>query len=193
MRGGVAITVEEAAKSMLNVRWHTIDGYKDYVITECGDVYSYRYDKRGWHGFRKLAHRGKNNPKRYLTVCLSKDGKVKYIQIHRLVAKYFVDGYFDGAVVDHKNRNIHDNMYTNLEWVTQEDNIKRSYSVMDAVRNYKIWKLVSPDGTESVELKGIGEIEKYVNDNGIPVSITSLQKYKTSKGYMLKEIQRQIA
>lgn len=67
-----------------------------------------------------LRLRGRNNPNRYLSICLCKNNKKKYVQIHRLVAKYFVDGYFHGAVVNHKDTNIHNNNYMNLEWITQK-------------------------------------------------------------------------
>lgn len=43
--------------------------------------------------------------------------------VHRIVAKYFVDGWFDGAVVNHIDGNKHNNNYENLEWITQKDNI----------------------------------------------------------------------
>lgn len=72
-----------------------------------------------------MALKGINNPKRYLQVTVCKDGKQKYLQVHRLVAKYFCDGYFEGAVVNHKDGNIHNNHYTNLEWVTQKENIHK--------------------------------------------------------------------
>lgn len=47
--------------------------------------------------------------------------------VHRLVAKAFCDGYFEGAVVNHKDFNRHNNVYTNLEWVTVSENQKHTY------------------------------------------------------------------
>lgn len=44
------------------------------------------------------------------------------ILVHRAVAKAFVDGYFEGAVVNHKDENRNNNQADNLEWVTQKDN-----------------------------------------------------------------------
>ena len=58
----------------------------------------------------------------YKFVSLKKDGKIKQIYVHRLVAMAFVDGYDDGLVVNHKNENKADNRYTNLEWCTQKYN-----------------------------------------------------------------------
>lgn len=47
--------------------------------------------------------------------------------VHRLVAEAFVDGYFQGAVVNHKDFNKHNNTVDNLEWVTYSDNSKHTY------------------------------------------------------------------
>jgi hypothetical protein len=47
--------------------------------------------------------------------------------VHRLVAKYFINGYFEGAVVNHKDCNKTNNFYSNLEWVTRSYNSKHAY------------------------------------------------------------------
>lgn len=63
----------------------------------------------------------------YLTVHLKVDGKRYSRLIHRLVAEAFLDGYFEGATVDHKDCDKHNNCVENLEWVTKSENIKRAY------------------------------------------------------------------
>jgi NUMOD4 motif/HNH endonuclease len=50
--------------------------------------------------------------------------------LHRLVAFAFCDGFFDGAVVNHKNGNRQDNKSSNLEWVTQKQNNIHSFAVL---------------------------------------------------------------
>lgn len=47
--------------------------------------------------------------------------------IHLYVAHGWVDGYFDGAEVNHKDFNRENYNASNLEWVTHKENI--SYSV----------------------------------------------------------------
>ena len=42
--------------------------------------------------------------------------------VHTLVAENYVDGYFEGAVVDHIDRNPFNNKASNLRWVTQKEN-----------------------------------------------------------------------
>lgn len=48
--------------------------------------------------------------------------------VHILVAKAFCKGYFEGAVVNHKDCNKHNNNASNLEWVTRSENSKHAYN-----------------------------------------------------------------
>lgn len=66
----------------------------------------------------------KENKDGYRIVRLSKDGIRKQFNVHSLVAKAFVSGYFDGAEVNHKDCNRTNNVPENLEWVTHSDNIQ---------------------------------------------------------------------
>jgi len=63
----------------------------------------------------------------YYTVHLKVDGKRYSKLIHRLVAEAFLEGYFEGATVDHKDCNKLNNNVENLEWVSKSENIKRAY------------------------------------------------------------------
>ena len=76
-------------------RWHIIDKFENYAVTESGRVYSINPNRNGYNGLRELAQRSINNPKRYLSVCCCKNNKEYYFQIHQLVGKYFVEGYFE--------------------------------------------------------------------------------------------------
>ena len=53
-------------------------------------------------------------------------GKSVFLKVHRCVAFEFVGGYFDGAVVNHKDGNKLNNVAENLEWVTQKENIRHA-------------------------------------------------------------------
>jgi hypothetical protein len=50
------------------------------------------------------------------------------IKVHRIVAKYFCEGYFDGAVVNHKDCNKLNNNADNLEWCTSSYNTRHAYA-----------------------------------------------------------------
>ena len=60
----------------------------------------------------------------YEVVCISLGSRKnkKLIRIHVAVACMFVDGYKKGLIVNHKDTNKLNNLYTNLEWVTHSEN-----------------------------------------------------------------------
>lgn len=173
----------------INERYYFIKGYENYIITENGNVYTYRNGKTGYNGFRELKKKGINSKKRYLQVCLCNKGEKKYTQIHRIVAEYFCEGYFDGAVVNHIDGNIHNNVYSNLEWITQRDNVVKSYdtSSVNQVRNFKLWTIIHPNGEMSNLLKGKNEIINYINKNKLDVKYSMLSKHKFHNDFILKE------
>lgn len=66
-------------------------------------------------------HLNKEGYYTYVT-SLGKRGTYKAIKIHRAVALTFVNGYKNGLVINHKDGNKTNNLYTNLEWVTPKEN-----------------------------------------------------------------------
>lgn len=49
-------------------------------------------------------------------------------RVHRLVAKAFVPGYFEGATVDHIDGDKLNNVPENLEWVSISENTRRQWA-----------------------------------------------------------------
>lgn len=133
------------------------------------------------------------NKHKYCNVKLCMNNTMHSFDVHRLVAKYFVDGYFDGAVVNHKDGNNRNNNASNLEWVTQKENIHQSYvdSGVGATRNYVWWTLKDPQGIVLGVFQGSGKMKDYVRANNLEASPTSLEKYHTSKGYVVETISKQ--
>lgn len=177
--------------SDIKCRYKQIEGFKDYYITERGDIYSTRL-----RGNEKEPHLHKLKPKnpgksnKYLNIILCNDDGQFTKSIHRLVAQHFVDGYFEGAVVNHIDGNNRNNTASNLEWTTVADNVRKSYmtSGMGAKRNYKIWTLIDKEGNV---LRTFGEhfsMERYVKENHIDASPSQLTKVGFSRGYrVIKE------
>ncbi|WAX11623.1 DNA endonuclease [Enterocloster phage CB473P3] len=118
---------------------------------------------------------------------LSKDNKVYRKGVHQLVAMTFVPGWFEGAVVNHKDANTLNNHYTNLEWVTQKENINKSYetSGINAVRNYLYYIIVYPNGNKSPKLKGSTEVKKYIDSHNLDVSHSMLMRRGYSRNFKL--------
>lgn len=98
-----------------------INGYDNYFISNDGRVFSnYSGDLIEKKTF--LSHNG------YKRVTLWKDGKQKKYFIHVLVATYFVDNNNKekNTSVDHIDRDITNNNYWNLQWVTLSRNSGQS-------------------------------------------------------------------
>lgn len=92
-----------------------IQGYEGlYAITEDGQVWSYRTKKF-------LAQQIK---KGYYHVHLSKEGKAKYVAVHRLVALAYVNNPNpqEWNIINHKDENPLNNHKDNLEWCNNKYN-----------------------------------------------------------------------
>ena len=96
------------------MRWSTIEGFENYRVSDTGLVKNDKgkslkpYDNG--HGYKK--------------VTLRKEGKNFKLYVHRLVALHFVEGFREGLTVDHLNCERDCNEWTNLQWVTMEENIR---------------------------------------------------------------------
>lgn len=93
-----------------------IQGFSSYEIFPDGSVYSRISDK--------FLSCNIKNTDRYKNLVLKSDsGKQVNVHIHVLVARHFLPtGYFEGAFVNHKDGNKHNNHKDNLEWVTRSEN-----------------------------------------------------------------------
>ena len=118
---------------MMEEIWKDIEGYEGiYQVSNLGRVRSLdryytkphprngvptKYFKRG---SIRTNHTLRNG---YTNVMLKFEGGKKNFMVHRLVAKAFVPGYFEGADVNHKDCNRQNNHADNLEWMTRRDNL----------------------------------------------------------------------
>ncbi|MER2010421.1 MAG: HNH endonuclease [Psychrobacillus sp.] len=64
----------------------------------------------------------------YEVICISlgQRDKKKILKIHRCVAFMYVNGYKEGLTVNHIDGNKTNNICTNLEWITNRENIKHA-------------------------------------------------------------------
>ena len=109
--------------------WKVINGYDNiYSISNIGSI------KNNFSGHHLSQNR--IDGAGYKTARLiNKSGKYKNEKLHRLVALNFVDGYSDTLEVNHKDCNKLNNIYTNLEWITHQENIK--HAVVNNLITYK--------------------------------------------------------
>lgn len=118
--------------------WKDIDGYKGiYQISNLGRVRSLDHEviqKAKGESYAKRIYKGRiltpsRNGAHGTRVMLCKNGKYHGINIHRLVAEYFIPNPNGYDIVNHKNANPNDNRAVNLEWCTQSHNIKYAYDM----------------------------------------------------------------
>lgn len=108
--------------------WRSVIGYESlYEVSSNGSVRSV---------LRKVWNPGRNcyrtqyprvlslvsDEKGYSRVTLSKDGKVRQLLVHRLVAEAFIPNPNNLPQINHINEITSDNRVENLEWCTNEYN-----------------------------------------------------------------------
>jgi hypothetical protein len=174
--------------SDINGEYKQIRGFDDYYITEHGEVYSTRpIGASKEHKLHKLKPKNPGRAEKYLNIILCRDDGQYTKSIHRLVAEHFVDGYFDGAVPNHKDGNNRNNDSENLEWVSVKENVHKSYitSGISAKRQFKKWSLYDPEGNLLGVFYKHTDVKDFVVSHNIPASPTMLIKYGASKGYYI--------
>lgn len=103
--------------------WVKLEEHPDYEISNFGNARSL---KRG--RIYNLKLNIDTHGYYYIIPYVNKKTYTHY-KIHRLVAKYFVNGYEKGLVVNHKDGNKLNNVYTNLEWVTPSENNLHAFRI----------------------------------------------------------------
>lgn len=91
-----------------------IEDFPNYQIYNDGRIYS----KNCKSFMKKIVDKTTG----YEIITLYNKGFKKTIKVHRLVAKYFCDNPFNKKQVDHIDRCRTNNHYTNLRYVTNQEN-----------------------------------------------------------------------
>lgn len=159
--------------------WEDIKNYEGYYqISNRGNVRGldrYIEDVNKVQFIKGRQIKPNNSGKGYLKANLCKEGKRYSKFIHRLVAEHFLDNYKDELVVNHKDFNRGNNDISNLELLTQKENIHYSKK---SNRYNKIFDREDKDT--------IIKIIKILNSNGMTkadicrkfkVEYTTLNKY----------------
>ncbi len=153
-----------------------VDGFNGYYITEDGKLFS---DKSG----KLIEKKPFKGSSKYWVVDLYKDGKSHKVLLHRLVASHFVQNPDNKPIVDHKDGNINNVKASNLQWVTQKENIHKSYAQtgIGAVRNCRECSLYK-DGDKIGEFKSVIEAVRYAAKQ-YNISEPMLYKHRIYKGF----------
>lgn len=106
-------------KGVIKIEWKVIkhnNKETPYIISEYGDLYN-KETKNNLKG--GITNSGYKN---YGMSFKNKEQRKEYA--HRLVAEYFIPNPENKPQVNHIDGNKENNHYSNLEWVTQEENMK---------------------------------------------------------------------
>ena len=130
-------------------QWKEISGYEGYYeVSNHGNVRSLPHKVRTKGNAQRISPGRvlvqKTSSNRYKKVQLSKYGKGNWKSVHRLVAYAFCDGWFEGAVVNHKDENPMNNHADNLEWCSQSYNCKYGHrnDAMIEQRSRKVERII---------------------------------------------------
>jgi len=112
--------------------WKDVVGYRGYYqVSSYGRIKSFDRLVEEKSGTKRI-HRGRilknQTSKGYKTVCLCVKGSQTNKQIHVLVAESFLNHVSSGMdfVVDHVNNIKSDNNLTNLQVITQRENVSKN-------------------------------------------------------------------
>jgi len=117
---------------LVNENWKDIQGYEGYY--QVSDFERVRSLDRVVPQAHTVSVRVKGKIKSYYianttgykTVSLRKERTHSKITIHVLVATCFVDGWFEGAWINHKDGNKMNCRPNNLEWCTPSQNVQHA-------------------------------------------------------------------
>lgn len=100
----------------MKVEWRDLKEYPRYKVSEDGRVWD---KERGVEVSQMLS----GNPQYYYCNINLEDGRRRLMRVHRLVAKAFCEGRSEEYnIVDHIDRNPHNNHSTNLRWTDHVGN-----------------------------------------------------------------------
>lgn len=133
-------------------RWAAVAGYEGlYEVSDHGRVRSFHHRPEG-----RVLRPGQNRTKEeeskgYLFVNLYKTNAApKCVSVHRLVAQAFVTNPRNSEEVNHKDGQLKNNHFKNLEWVTRLENVQHACYVLGKQYKGLAVKATWPDGTERV-------------------------------------------
>lgn len=155
-------------------------GYPNYSVTDDGRVFSLDYHREGYKKeLKPRLYCGYNR----ITLC--KDGKVKYILIHRLVALAFIPNPDNLPIINHKDENPSNNNVENLEWCSiKYNNTYGTRLERSAIANWKPIRQFTKDGLFIKEYTSLKEAARQTGFYKSAISQCCNGKLKSSHGYI---------
>ena len=179
----------------VNEVWKDIPGYEGlYQVSSLGRIKSLSRSVNRSNGVvqrRSEKVVKQSNSRGYKTFKLRNNDGVKTVRVHRVVAELFLGKAPDGMVVNHKDGNKSNNTYTNLEWVTQKENVRHAVDIGCVDHRKKGIICSDLKGNLVKEFESIAKATEWLRLNGkpkarkSPISACSKNKkhYNTAYGF----------
>lgn len=148
--------------------WKDIKGYEGiYLVSDKGNI-----KRKGINKNRKF------NISRcgYAMVTLYKNGIVKNILVHRIVAQAFLPNFNNLPQVNHIDGNKLNNNIENLEWCTAKDNILHTYKELNRIGKSP---MKGKFGSKNPKAKKVKQFD--LNGNLIKIWESQIEARKTLK------------
>lgn len=172
--------------------WKDIEGYENlYQVSNLGRVKSLGNGNARNPNFQKERIMKARDNKGYLQVGLSKDGKKKRYQIHRLVAIAFIQNPNNLPQVNHISEDKTNNRVDNLEWCSAK------YNINYGTRNKRMSESLTNNPKRSKKVicvqtgviyPSVRQVERELGFNQSNISSVCAGIYKTAYGFNWKYI-----
>ena len=140
--------------------WHPCVGYEThYEVSNLGNVRSIERMVRHHRGglkinASKVLKAGKSKSG-YLIVSFCVDGEKSNHTVHRLVARAFIQNEANKPQVNHKDGNKHNNVVSNIEWMTVSENGIHAYRVLGVQTWNKGLKMKNKVDTQAEQITAL--------------------------------------
>lgn len=174
--------------------WKDVVGYEGlYQVSNEGRVKTLNYKRTGTE--RIMRH--ETDKWGYFKLSLYKNGKMKSVRVHRIVAQAFIPNPQNLATVNHKNEIKTDNRVENLEWLSDYDNrmygtrlarisIANKGKFVNRKDQSKTVLQFTKEGEFVAEFPSLKEVERQLGFNFGNLSNCCRGKIKHSYGYVWK-------
>lgn len=145
--------------------WKPVLGYEDsYEVSNLGKLRSRdRFNSRGYKLKGKLLSQHYSH-KGYIIVALCKDNARATTSIHRLMAQAFIPNPDNKSQINHLNGIKDDNRLENIEWATQEENMRHAYDT--GLKTFPVGELNSNTTLSEEDVANI--IDEYNKGKTLP-------------------------
>ena len=176
--------------------WKNIKGYEGlYQVSNMGRVKSLERTATRKNGIKQTIRERILKPSTdkdgYLLVSLYNGrGKVKTFKVHRLVCEAFYENPKKKPCVNHIDENKTNNVATNLEWCTYEENNNHgTRNARSAEAQSKSVGQYTRDGKLIKVWQSTHEVERLLGFNQGHISDVARGKQKTAYGYVWKYVE----